>query len=291
MSTKKEITDEIELIDTMGMIVQTFQEISVMKMQAVRKSVLQSRNFLDELANVFGDVNDSYRNQIQRMIEKNKKLTDEASLLNKNGKTVSILISTNSKLYGDITFKVSELFNENVSNNNDDIIIVGKLGKELYEQSGKKIRSYKFYEIADKDLEIEAFDQIVSEIVNYNKINVYYGKFESIVVQEPTEKNITGNEEDRQIRNSTEKIRYLFEPSLKRVFQFFETQVFDAIFKQTVNEAQLAAHASRIKSMEESLTHIEQEKGAFKILERQANRDNYNIKQQEMLTGISLWFK
>ena len=124
MSTKQVIRDEMEMVETLGMIVQTFQEISVMKMQAVRKQVLQSRDFLDQLSNVFGDVKSSYRKQIARMLEKNKKLINEASLLNKNGKTVSVLISINSKLYGDIGEKVFDLFCKNVD---DGIVDVASL--------------------------------------------------------------------------------------------------------------------------------------------------------------------
>jgi F0F1-type ATP synthase gamma subunit len=53
--------------------------------------------------------------------------------------------------------------------------------------------------------------------------------------------------------------RFIFEPTLEKIFHFFETQIMANLFSQTLLENQLARHASRVNAMEEALGHIEEE--------------------------------
>lgn len=306
MQSLKELRENIDTVSAMGMVVQAMQEISVMKMQKERKGVEQTRYFLAQLSSIFYDVKMSYKNRILRILSRKNKGTDEFSSFVKNGKSVSVLLSSNGKLQGDIISKVFKHFIEGVKDKNDDIIIVGKVGKEMYGNSGIK-KQATFFEIPDSDVKIEDLKELVLALVNYQKIDVYYGKFESIVTQTAIVSNVSGYKTEDNVenllykdvkefenktkdgKNPDEYRHFLFEPSLEEILQFFETQVFASLFKQTVSEAQLARYGSRIRSMSEAVSHIETERKSLFAKERRTKQMIGNKKQIERLSGILLW--
>lgn len=305
MQSLKELRENITAVGTMGMVVQAMQEISVMKMQKERNGVVQTRFLLDRLTDVFYDVKTNYRKKILRIVkEKNKDMEEQSSFV-KNGKSAAVLLSSNGKLQGDIIAKVYRYFIESVENKNDDIIIVGKVGKAMYEAS-RKNKPIQYFEIPDSDVKIEHLKDLVMTLINYQKVDVYYGKFESIVTQNATVSNVSGHKTEDNIQNllfkeeeskdkdkkGEEKDSYkhfLFEPSLENILQFFETQVFASLFKQTVSEAQLARYGSRIRSMGEAIGHIENEKKNLLNKERRTKQMINNKKQIERLSGVMLW--
>src|SRR5690606_25614490 len=106
----------------------------------------------------------------------------------------------NAKLQGDIISKVYKFFLEGVKSKNDDVIIVGKVGKELYENSGIKKKAL-YFEIPDSDVKIEDLKELVLALVNYQKIDVYYGQFESTVTQTPVVSNVSGHKTEDDPQN------------------------------------------------------------------------------------------
>jgi F0F1-type ATP synthase gamma subunit len=300
MRNKQILKNDIDLNQSLSMLMQAFQEISVMKMQKARLSVLNSRQFLEKLTEVFYDVKESYRKQIVALAKKKKKKDlAEFSALDKNNKTISVLLSANTKLYGDIINKVFSLYKESVMKDNSDLLIIGRLGKELFDESGIN-KQYLYFEIPDNDVTVDDIKSIVYHLVNYKRINVYYGQFENVVNQKPIVANITG---DRQRLGNDKSFFYsqtasggsvsqrwfLFEPTLKKILQFFETQVFSSLFRQTVSETQLARYGSRITAMEEALTHIESQAKNLYTEKNRLKHFTENKKQLEVMSGISLW--
>lgn len=303
MQSLKELRENISAVSTMGMVVQAMQEISVMKMQKERNGVVQTRFLLDRLTDVFYDVKTNYRKKILKIVNKKNKNIEEQSSFVKNGKSAAVLLSSNGKLQGDIIGKVYKHYIETVQNTNDDIIIVGKVGKAMYESSKSK-RPVQFFEIPDSDVKIEHLKDLVVTLINYQKVDVFYGKFESIMTQNATVSNVSGHKTEDNIQNllyneADEKDtkgqpkdsykHFLFEPSLEDILQFFETQVFASLFKQTVSEAQLARYGSRIRSMGEAIGHIDTEKKSLLNRERRTKQMINNKKQIERLSGVMLW--
>ncbi len=290
MEERNKIDGDIILTENLKMLAQAYEELAVMKMQATRDSVLKTRNFLDELSYVFYDVKSNFRQQLEALMKRNKKqnVTSFSTLPN-NGREVAVLISAKAKLYGDIVSKVFHYFVDQVNANSDiDIIIVGRLGLELYEHLEKK-RKYTYFDIADTDSDIEQLKPIITEIVKYKKITVYHGKFINVINQEPMGANISGEQPLESTEGKETVTRYLFEPDLKKILNFFETQIFSSLFKQAIHEAQLSRYASRIKAMEEALGNIDKDivkLGAKKI---RAKNLYMNKKQIEVISGLSLW--
>lgn len=295
---RHKLAQEIDTVESFKLLAQAYEEISVIKMQGVRSLVLKTRDFLEGISDVFYDVKTSYRNQIVNLLKKEAK-HDFTTLttFQKNGRTAVVLLSANTKLYGDIVPRTFQMFLDSVANTTDDVVIVGKLGRELFEEredlsaGRQEKRAYTYFEIPDAKIEAEDLKPIVTHIFPYEQVTVYYGKFVNVINQTPTAASISGGktyttEEEDQPKTNT---KFLFEPTLDKVLHFFESQIFGALFKQTVHESQLARHASRIRAMEEALENIQDRIVGLHNQQRKLRRLQAGKKQIQALSGISLW--
>lgn len=289
MPFQRHLIGEIDLLNTLKLITQAYQQISVTYMQKIRGSVLSTREFSTMLRAVFFEVKSSYRKEIQALQRKKKIHTlTQLSTLSKNKKTISVFVAAHTKLYGDIILKVFKIFVEYVKNGNSDIMIIGRLGQELYEHYGVK-KPYTYFEIPDINLKMVDLRPIMYHLIKYQTINVFYGKFENIMVQQPTMTNITGDQLLAKYEISQVERQYLFEPSLEQVLNFFETQIVTSLLKQSVHESELAKAAARIKAMEEAQHNIESRSKKLFIQKRKMQQSDDNKRQIHMIAGMSLW--
>lgn len=292
MISKQYLNSQNQMLSTLRTLAEAYEQISVIRIQRVRGSVLATRDFLDGLADIFKDVKQSYRDEVEDLLKHHKNSSERLSGLHKNGKTIAILLSSNNKLYGDIVFRVFNLFIQDVKKNNYDVVIVGKVGRAMFEQQhlGKP---YLYFDMPDEDAKISDLTPVIQKIAEYERIYVYYGRFLNIVTQEPAISEILGDGSllDKQTTDEqTQKhTPFFFEPTLKKILAFFETQMFSSVLKQVVDESELSRLASRIKSMEDSLGTIEKEQGLLHKTELRAKRQIENNKQLQRLAGIALW--
>lgn len=290
MYNKYTVKEEVELVETFKMLAQAYEEISVIKMQRVRSSVLSTRDFLDDLSSVFADVKASYQQEIENMLAKKKnKKFNPLLLLSKKRKTAGVLLTPNSKLYGDIISRTYHLFMDDVTKNNYDIVIIGRRGKELFDQD-QKGKKYQYFDLPDANVTFDDLKNIFAHIADYEKVYVYYGLFNNVVAQTPTVSNISGEQAlISQGPKSKSETKYIFEPSLEKIFTFFQSQVFVSLFKQTVHEAELSRLASRITAMEQALSNIEGTQGKLKNESLRIKKALANKKQIEAFSGVTLW--
>src|SRR5258708_40304316 len=152
---------------------------------------------------------------------------------------------------------------------NVDIAIVGKTGKELYDTSSIN-HPYTFFDLPDVLHSMEELKPLISHILQYEHVTVFYGRFVNIVTQEAAYTSISGDEQVETIEKQERPKEYgfIFEPSIEEVLDFFETQIFSSLFKQTIVEAELARLASRIKAMEQAIVFINTRIGALTLAER-----------------------
>ncbi|MBI2599360.1 F0F1 ATP synthase subunit gamma [Candidatus Daviesbacteria bacterium] len=288
MSTKSRLIEDFEAANSLRFLAQAYEQISVVKMQQIRRSVLKTRDFLDRLADVFVDVKGSYKNKILELIKKKKNTTEVTSFstLAKNDKSVAVLISANTRLYGSIVYQVFDTFSRFIKEQKaTDVVIVGKIGKELFEAVDK--RPYAYFELPDNDVSFAQLESLVGRILNYKKVTVFYGQFINVLNQTPKALEITGEQSlDDRITEQERNLHFLFEPSLENILNFFETQFFTSSFKQTVNETQLARYASRIDAMEQAIVSIDKKIKNIKYLKLRAIKDTQNKKQQQKFAGV-----
>lgn len=297
MQNRKFIREEIEVVNTMKYISQAYEEISVMRMQKIRDSVLKTRDFLIRLSSVFYDVKQSHRRFMSFLT---KELADISpyDILPRNGKTVTLLLSANERMNGDILSKVLKAFVEHIKGPGagSDIIIIGKIGKETYAQLPDVPKDYTYIHVPDDKVTLEDIKGLINQLIHYQEINVFYGKYHSVVTQDPILSNITGdkpfdyiNLAPKPSEEEMEDRRFLYEPSLEELYAFFETQFFSALFKQTIDESHLSRYASRINAMEEALANIEQKAKKLRTEERKTIKAVQNKRQNDSIAGMALW--
>lgn len=290
MKSRSSLNFEFQMLGTLKTLAEAYEQISVIRIQRVRGSVLNTRDFLEGLAEIFNDVKASYKDQVEALIKKHKNSKETISGLRKNGKTIAILIASNNKLYGDIVFRIFNLFLKDVEANNYDVAIIGRVGKNMYERQ-RPGKPFLYFDVPDENVQLDSILPIIRDIIKYQKILVYYGHFLNIVTQEPAISEVLGDTsilESSQTNNGEKHKMFYFEPSLEEILEFFQTQLFTSVMKQIVDESELSRLASRIKSMEDSLSTIEKEEDALKKNEIRAKRLSENSKQIQRLSG-AVW--
>jgi F-type H+-transporting ATPase subunit gamma len=287
MARWTQIRKEKKLVESFQDIAVAYQEISLYTMQRIRSSILKNREFLEELSEIFFDVKISYLT-IFSLLLKNRKNPLQIAKVKKNGKQIDILITNNSHLAGSLSQRVFEKFYQDIQTHTSDIFIIGKVGKELFEQK-KSDKTYAYFEIPEESTPVTTLAPIINHILPYEKVNVYYGKFINVLTQEVVTMNLSGDQPiDGQ--NVHEKVfHFLFEPRLEDILYFFQTQVVTSLFNQSVHEGELARHASRITAMEDALRNIEEVLKKLTMQERKITQKRENKKQLQLLSGMQLW--
>ena len=188
--------------------------------------------------------------------------------------------------------RIFKLFIENVLKDNSDIIIVGRVGRRLYEEQPNK-KTYLYFELPDIEISLENLKPVIFHLVKYQKIMVYYGRYDSVVTQKEISSNISGDQpfeltaEPKPEADATSQ--FLFEPSLDVILAFFEDLIASSLFRQTVHETQLARWASRILSMEKAQVNIDTQLTELRLSNLKIQKQQQNRTQLERLAGISFW--
>ena len=131
------------------------------------------------------------------------------------------------------------------------------------------------------------WQKIVTFLVPYEKVIVYYGKFESIITQTPISTDLTGNTIG-ETKNPV-KVTYLVEPTLEETLTFFASEIFSSVFVQSIHESQLAKFASRMFYMDKANQKIK-ERIKQTVLEKQRLKHQVsNRKQLQTLSALTQW--
>ncbi len=287
MVTKREVIEEFNRVSTFKNILEMYEEIAASRMQNARASVLSGRSFIEELNYIFQQVKTSYRNEVLKKMHMRKiKDQKELTFIDRNGKTLFLLLSSNTGLYGDIIRKTFNLFVELMEKEKADGAIVGRVGLEYLKSSGSKI-PYSYFNMPDLSINNDDLKKIIAHIIQYEKVFIVYGRFENVIAQEPIVTSISGDPLPQS--ESGSKVKYFFEPSLDKIMRFFEAEIFASLFEQIVFESQLAKFASRMTSLE---LRVENIANIFKELSLEKEKVRHRImnkKQLETFSNMAMW--
>jgi len=291
MAQRKLIEEDLASLNSIKDLAESYEEIAVIRMQKIKDSVIRTRGFLIAISDIYVDLKSSYNLEVKDLIKRMKR--NEKTLLQglqKNGKTLVVYLSSNGKLYGSVTQKTYRLFINDLKKpefSKCDIIIIGSAGKEMFEESSSK-KPYKYFEIPDTKVQLSHIKLLMNEFLNYEKVYIYYGKFGNVVNQDPVTSSITGEEIfETEVPSITKREdKFIFEPSLEKIYHFFETQIMANLFSQTLLENQLARHASRVNSMEAALINIEEETKKLRKMQVRLRHLVQEKKQLETISGV-----
>lgn len=287
MITKKEIIREIDFLNVLQTILETYEEIAATRMARIRTSVLGSRDFLLEINAIFQQVKSSYQTAIELYMKK-KKIKDPSKLtfVKRNGKTLYVFVSANTGLYGDIIKKTYDVFIDNLKKIPGDIVILGKLGVEIF-KADKVAIPYTYFDFPDNKIDNNILKKITQHIIQYEKVLVFYEQFNTVISQSPIITNISGD--PLPWEKGGPQAKYFFEPSLEKIMEFFEKEIFGSIFQQTIFESELAKFAARMVSLDYASSNT---KDRLKQVIAQKNRIKHqedNKRQLEKFASMRLW--
>ncbi len=286
MIDERSLNEEIGRVSTLQTLVRAYGEIAAVRMRKTRFSVLANREFLAQLNGVFEDVRASYAEEVAALAKKTHRPA-QVTFLAHNGKTVSVLISANTGLYGDIVLSTLRLFMDEVRQGSSEVTVVGRHGLSLFlaEEPG---RPYSYFDLPDDKLDAANMAQIIKHVVQYSEIHVFYGRFYSVITQKPEKLEVSA--EISLTTTTRQKPRhYLFEPSLENILMFFETEIFASLFEQVIRESQLAKFASRVLAMDRADEKTRQEIDKLYLDKNRLRHRAINRKLLNALTSFVAW--
>lgn len=285
MTGQKQITKILEELKLLGEVSLAFSQISSSRMKKVRGLVLSSRDFQFSIHDIFEEVLASYAREVSKYknLKKDAK-GNHVTFLSHNGKTVALFISANTGLYGDIVNRTFELFKNDIKGQDVEVAIIGKLGLSMFQEAFPG-RPHTYFDLSDSDRDNGNLRKIIDHIVQYDRVQIYYGKYENVVRQVPSKYDISA---EVPIEGEVEKevTKYIFEPSLTDLLSFFETELFTSLFDHSVYESQLAKYASRMISMDSASQKIEQKIKETTLDSLRSLHASTNRKQQNALTSV-----
>jgi len=282
MVTKKSIESEIESLTNMKGIAESFEEIAALRIRRNRDQVLKNRQFTTEVNEIFQQVKIASVNIID---------PKQKSFLKKNGRTLFVYLSANTGLYGDIVRRTFNLFAKYVGQWADNVLIIGKVGLKLASER-KIIKPVAYFDLPDDTIDTQSIKKISSYLLDFERVIVFYAKFEGILHQEETMIDLSGNPSLPSFTPPQApqfKIKYFFEPEVTKILAFFETEIFESLLEQTVREFQLAKLSSRVVGLNSAIDHIENELKKTTSKRNEFLHQESNRKQLQTFSSMSLW--
>jgi len=288
MIAKKEIDRETDFLVTLRTILETYEEIAATKMARLRSSVLASRDFLLGINEVFQQVKFSYKNQIDRLL-KIKKIKDPSKLtfIKRNGKTLYVFISANTGLYGNIIKKTYDVFADSLKKIPGDVVIIGKLGLEIF-NADKIAASLTYFDCPDDKIDNAILKRIVEHIIQYEKVLVFYAHFNNVISQDPIVTSISGDPLPSE-KEGVPPANYFFEPSLEKIMEFFEKEILGSIFQQTIFESELAKFAARMVALDQASGNTKIRLKQVMIQKEMIKHQETNRRQLEKFASVRFW--
>lgn len=287
MAAITNINNELSFFDTVKTVLSAYQEVALMKMQESRDSVVVSRQYLEELGYVYFEVKFSYKKELQKVRTNDKKPSGVM-------KKAVVLLTPNEKLSGTVPYDVFHAFLDYVRNSeNAEAIIIGNVGQTLISRV-ENAPSYQFFELLYGETFEEDIVNLAYLLKEYDDVVIFHGRFESLVSQRAATMPLSGEAPPEVLRLDAAKLdrmrktNFLFEPGIKDVVTFFDSQVKAALLRQSVHESRLAQFASRARAMDEALGHVQAQEKKLSTKHRHLSRQKKDKSRLGQLSTV-IW--
>lgn len=260
MRNTKDLKKELNNVSSLKDLVSSLEELSAMRYRKTKKSVLDTRGFLDEISILYKQIKNNYISiklaSGEKPIIKYRKPTK---------KVCYVFLSANGGLFGDV---INRSFNNLKSYLKrlppDELIVVGSVGARLVEFSEvKSTVPYTYFPLSDASGDKENLDKILKYSLDFEKVVVFYTRYVEILNQTPTADSVTGDivfEEsvlETKGKNESED-DFLYEPDIEKILAIFENQMISSLFEQKVLESGLSKFTSRMVSLDSASEKIKQ---------------------------------
>ncbi len=272
MQTEKNLKAELQTVHEVKNMLTSLQELYVNRMQKVKDSILTSREYYQGVFSILAEV--LHEREIQ-FTQSSKQKVKQSTLV--------ILFSGSKKFAGSVNREVFNSFKKYIQTNICDIIVLGKIGRDLLIQHDIQ-NTYTHYEWAEDGKSTEIIQTIARCITKYSSVKLFFAQYVNLTSQKTLEVNLYEGLQRDIVKNLTPKSEYIFEPDKLKVTNFFETRVLEAYLFHTLQELYLALMGSRVYRMEESSTNA---KKLIKVLEHLNMVTHKTGKNRDQLSNIT----
>jgi F0F1-type ATP synthase gamma subunit len=269
MDSLKTITlNEKSTFDIKGLI-EIYEEVAALKMQKIRKEVMDSQAYFDGLARLSDEV-----------------ALDLTQYYQGKTKAAAVFLSSETGMYGDLIDKVMVSYVNFVKSNAAQAFVIGKFGVNLMNSYAPEV---KFTEMNEADLPL-----LMNKLSEYSKISVFHGRFESIARQSSTSSTISGpdiqkyegkpdkkNKEERRLSN-------IYEPDVATISAKFAKEISASVVDQSVRENDLAKYAARLMHLDDALYNVSRKLDTLDINKKRMRK---RMEQKKQIERIARWQK
>lgn len=277
MQTISQIKQTLEDSQSMKMVAQAYTEIAAMKLQKIRSGIEKNRTFFQEVLAVY-------------RVVKVAALKSSVAEASKTKGTLSLLLTSNKRFYGDLENRLVEFFIENTSKFPTDRVVLGTTAKE-YLKSTNFTLPYQVVIPKDDLPPMEEMAQIARILTDYQQILVYYPRMQSVLVQHPHVVDLLQHPPEHYLESKEHTFNYIFEPEIQMMMSFFNGQITLLLLEQTFLESELARTAARLISMDRAQVNADEIIQTQKRFLAWAERSLDNAKLLDTYAGSITWRK
>ncbi len=290
MINEQIVQQEIDQLQSLIVLVEAYETIAGTSVRRIRGSVLANREFHVGLNRIFREVTSAYRKEVEHIMEK-KEIKIEGSgfsLIKRTKKTVLMLLSANTGLYGDVINRIFMAFIKEKRRTQCDVIIVGRIGKMFFEEVMPG-SPFTYFDFPDNAIAIENLKQISMFVAQYEKVVAFYGIFKNLLTQQVRASVVSGVELPTEKSEEKSFQLYFFEPSLEEVALFFENEIFASLLEQIFQESRLAKLAARMVLLDHATVNIEEKLKRVNLEKQRTRHRAINRQLIGSLSGVALW--
>lgn len=256
----KQIDQALEESGSLKAITQAYSEIANLKIKRIRAEVERNRIFFKEIAGVYALI---------KSIAAKRKI-----IITKPKKTVSIVLTSNYRFYGSINSDLLEYFTSAAKQEDTDHIYLGKAAIEYF-RTQPIFSNFKEVLLKSDQPDAEELQALASNLSEYNQVLVFYSSMKSLMIQQPTVTDITASQALENL-NVHSQFKFIFEPELSKILQFFDTQMITLLLEGTFLESELSRTASRFISMDQAETQANKLIKQYQTIRAYAKRNMDN---------------
>lgn len=290
MINKQMVQQELDQLQSLIMLVETYETIAGTSVRRIRNSVLANRAFHVGLNRMFREIATAYKKEVGHIMKKNKIIVrgSDISVIKRTKPVVFMFLSANTGLYGDVINRTFTAFLTEVKRTQSDVMIVGRMGKIFFENMMPG-SPFTYFDFPDNSIAIENLKQISVFLAQYEKVVAFYGVFKNLLTQQVRASIISSTELPTEHAEDNVLQPYFFEPSLEAVALFFENEIFTSLLEQVFQESRLAKLAARMVLMERAIITIEGEIKRTILKKQHVHHRTINRQLINSLSGMALW--
>jgi F0F1-type ATP synthase gamma subunit len=291
MPSVKQLQSEELSLNTIGNFFSAYQKLTIYQMSQNRDNTINSRKFFQGLLDTFIDLKQDLKSLMK--VDPNNKEVMSFSTLTKNGKTVDVFISFETKFSTSTNREALEFFKNSIEGRETDLVLVGATAKKLFKEMFPEYVQYTYFDMTEKNTELKGNLDLMRHMLQYEQINVYNPYYISLMQQQPQVETISGDialESDTKTGQEPREVKhFLFEPDKLKILHFFELQIMSNLFQHKIKEAHLANLGSRIATLQHTQDNLEEAIEKVKLLKIKTMRYKANKKQRNRLSGMRFW--